>query len=186
MRNAKVCNDSSESTTKIVDRKIDDHINENYETFEKGELENRHKNVLSPYRQRFRFIVLVLCCMFMFGGYFCMDSPNALSTYIENSMTGESSFKYNMLYAMYSYPNIILPFFTGVFIDKIGLSTALHILFALCIIGQGFFTIGGYTEDGTGLIIALLGRTLFGIGNESLGIIQGIFVSAGSEVLRII
>eukprot|EP00345_Euplotes_harpa_P016625 CAMPEP_0168355956 /NCGR_PEP_ID=MMETSP0213-20121227/24874_1 /TAXON_ID=151035 /ORGANISM="Euplotes harpa, Strain FSP1.4" /LENGTH=149 /DNA_ID=CAMNT_0008368295 /DNA_START=281 /DNA_END=726 /DNA_ORIENTATION=- len=92
-------------------------------------------------------------------------------------MTGESSFKYNMLYAMYSYPNIILPFFTGVFIDKIGLSTALHILFALCIIGQGFFTIGGYTEDGTGLIIALLGRTLFGIGNESLGIIQGIFVN---------
>lgn len=106
-----------------------------------------------------------------------MDQPNALSSYINDEMTGGSSFKYNMLYSMYSYPNIILPFFSGVMIDKLGLKTSLNILFGLCIIGQSLFVLGGYIGDTTGLVFALIGRTFFGIGNESLSIVQSLFAN---------
>mmetsp|Transcript_21800 Transcript_21800/g.25077 ORF Transcript_21800/g.25077 Transcript_21800/m.25077 type:complete len:98 (+) Transcript_21800:272-565(+) len=97
-----------------------------------------------------------------------MDQPNALSAYISESMTGASSLKYNMLYSMYSYPNIILPFFSGIFIDRLGLTSSTSILFGLCIFGQGLFVIGGYVGNTSGLVFSLIGRTFFGMGNESL------------------
>lgn len=106
-----------------------------------------------------------------------MDQPNAVSKYLDDSMTGGSSIKYNMLYSFYSYPNIILPFFGGYFVDKLGLATSAHVLFALCLIGQGLFVIGGYSGSNTGFIFAIIGRTIFGMGNESLSIIQSVFAN---------
>mmetsp|Transcript_20872 Transcript_20872/g.23210 ORF Transcript_20872/g.23210 Transcript_20872/m.23210 type:complete len:166 (+) Transcript_20872:248-745(+) len=106
-----------------------------------------------------------------------MDQPNALSEYIESSLTEGSSVKYSLLYSVYSIPNIILPFFGGIFIDKLGLNYALHILFLLCIIGQTFFTLGGYLSSTQGYIIALTGRSIFGMGNESMGIVQSVIVN---------
>ncbi|CAI2366187.1 unnamed protein product [Moneuplotes crassus] len=129
------------------------------------------------YRADNRYYVLLLSTFLMFGGYFCMDQPNALSKHLEQSLTGESAMKYNMLYSVYAYPNIIMPFFGGVFIDKVGLKSALNILFALCIAGQAFFTFGGYIEGSHGYTMALFGRCLFGMGNESLNIVQSIFAN---------
>ena len=106
-----------------------------------------------------------------------MDQPNAVSQYLEKEMTGESSVKYNLLYSVYSFPNIILPLFGGIFIDRLGLKYALHILFLLCILGQALFTFGGYTGHNQGFIYALFGRFLFGMGNESLNIVQSVFAS---------
>ena len=75
--------------------------------------------------------MLILICFLLFGGYFCLDQPNALSKHLETSMTDGDSVKYNMLYSVYSYPNIVIPFFSGVFVDKLGLKVALNVLFAL-------------------------------------------------------
>lgn len=97
-----------------------------------------------------------------------MDQPNALSKYISDGLTKGSSNKYNMLYSFYSYPNIILPFFGGIFVDKLGLKVSLNLLFGLCIVGQGLFVIGGYSGDTHGFVFAVLGRTILGMGNESL------------------
>jgi len=36
-------------------------------------------------------------------------------------MTNGSESKYNLLYSVYSYPNLILPLFGGLMIDKLGL-----------------------------------------------------------------
>ncbi|CAI2366563.1 unnamed protein product [Moneuplotes crassus] len=131
----------------------------------------------NTYRTDNRYCVMLLSTSLMFGGYFCMDQPNALSKHLEATLTGESSMKYNMLYSVYAYPNIIMPFFGGVFIDRVGLKSALNILFTLCIVGQGFFAFGGYIEGSHGYTMALFGRCLFGMGNESLNIVQSVFAN---------
>ena len=55
--------------------------------------------------------------------------PNTLSDLIKKYITHEteSEVKYNQLYSMYSYPNIILPLFGGMLIDKIGINISLII-----------------------------------------------------------
>ena len=55
------------------------------------------------------------------NSYFSFDNVNSLSDQIMDKLTNESSSKYNLLYSVYSYPNIILPLFGGVMIDKLGL-----------------------------------------------------------------
>lgn len=146
-----------------------------YDTFTKNEQTPTFET--SKFRQKHRFIVLVLNCLICFGGYFCMDQPNALSKHIDEELTGGSSMKYNMLYSFYSWPNIILPFFSGIFIDRMGLKVSCTILFILCIVGQGFFTLGGYNGSGGGFTLSIIGRTIFGMGNESLCIVQNIFAN---------
>ena len=62
-------------------------------------------------------------------------------------------------------------------IDKLGLKSSLNILFGLCIFGQMLFVLGGYIGDTSGFTLALIGRTFFGIGNESLSIVQSLFAN---------
>ena len=148
-----------------------------YNTFwEEIQLQKSDQNE-SNFRSKNRFYILILSTALMFGGYFWMDQPNALSQHIEEKLTGDSSFKYNMLYSVYSYPNIILPFFGGLFIDRVGLKSAMNILFIFWIVGQAFFTFGGYIEGSQGYTLALFGRAIFGVGNESLNIVQSVFAN---------
>ena len=70
----------------------------------------------------FRWIVLILACWSMFGSYYCFDNPAALSNQFQDA-DGEyhlSSLQFNLLYSVYSIPNVILPLFGGVLVDKIG------------------------------------------------------------------
>lgn len=135
---------------------------ESYDTFSQIRKSYNVNNTITPFRSNNRFYVLFLCSFLMFGGYFWMDQPNALSKYINDDLTNHSSIKYNLLYSFYSYPNIILPFFSGVFIDKLGLKLSMYILFFLCISGQAFFTVGGFSQGTFGYSLALIGRTLLG------------------------
>ena len=57
----------------------------------------------------------------LYISYFCFDNPNSMSEEISKKMTMGSESKYNLLYSVYSYPNIILPLFGGLLIDKMGL-----------------------------------------------------------------
>lgn len=70
-----------------------------------------------------------------------------------------------MLYSIYSAPNIILPFFGGILIDKIGVRISIFIFSTILIFGQSIVVIGGYTLS-YGTLLA--GRCIFGIGSESL------------------
>mmetsp|Transcript_23362 Transcript_23362/g.20754 ORF Transcript_23362/g.20754 Transcript_23362/m.20754 type:complete len:138 (+) Transcript_23362:248-661(+) len=88
-----------------------------------------------------------------------------------------------MLYSVYSYPNIILPLIGGVLIDKIGVNFAIILFSSLLVIGQGIFTVSGFVgesnngEGSTAFIIAIVGRVIFGLGGESLGVCQSTVVS---------
>lgn len=76
-------------------------------------------------------------------------------------------FKFNLLYTVYSLPNIILPFFGGVLIDKIGARTAILLFSTIIMIGQLVCVWGASNLSFWTLIT---GRVIFGMGSESLNV----------------
>ena len=141
-------------------------------------------NWASSFRKtKWRWFALFLACFIVLGSYFCYDNPNALSKELKQKVThdGSNEIKYNQLYSIYSYPNMILPLFGGVLIDKIGLNFATIFFSILLVIGQAVFAVSGYmgTEDRNNnfpYILALIGRFVFGLGGESLSVCQHVSV----------
>ena len=85
---------------------------------------------------------------------------------------GEAEF--NLLYSLYSLPNIVVPLIGGILIDTKGPRITLIITAAFCVIGQVVFGIGGLSNIWA---VMLLGRFIFGIGGEVLHAAQNTFVS---------
>ena len=54
------------------------------------------------------------------GSYFCYDNPGALQKQIQETLKITDT-QQSLLYSVYSYPNMILPIFGGIFLDKIGI-----------------------------------------------------------------
>eukprot|EP01083_Nonionella_stella_P240202 839911_1 len=132
----------------------------------KRSMENRYKYV--------RFIMLGLSCFALFGSYYAYDNPAALERPLQTSFH-LNSLQYNALYAVYSFPNVILPLFGGLLIDKLGASVGMILFMSLILAGQCLFAFGSSFSGGFfGLMIA--GRTIFGFGAESLSV-------AGSALL---
>ncbi|KAH0512108.1 Major facilitator superfamily domain-containing protein 1 [Microtus ochrogaster] len=65
-----------------------------------------------------RLVVLLLMCFLGFGSYFCYDSPSALQTQVKRDMQVNTT-KFMLLYAWYSWPNVVLCFLGGFLIDRI-------------------------------------------------------------------
>ena len=86
-----------------------------------------------------------------------------------SSTTMDFEYVFNLMYSVYSLPNIILPFIGGFFIFKFGYRT-MFIIFGLCVlVGQLIFAIGCTCKS---IPIMLLGRVIFGLGGESLNTTQ--------------
>jgi hypothetical protein len=78
------------------------------------------KKVLKFKETKWRFLMLVFSSLFLVGNYYCYDNPGPLQTFIEKQCSiGQATS--NLLYTVYSYPNIILPALGGLFLDKIGM-----------------------------------------------------------------
>lgn len=77
-------------------------------------------------RTWYRWPVLVLVSLVMFGSYYCYDNPAALATVFTDTKTTASnmpklsSTEFNGLYTAYSAPNTVLPFLGGFLVDKLG------------------------------------------------------------------
>jgi MFS family permease len=70
----------------------------------------------------------------MMGSYFCFDIPGTLNTDIkEHFDIGQSQAQW--LYTIYSLPNMVLPLFGGIFIDKIGVRPSLILFCAILTVG---------------------------------------------------
>ena len=81
-----------------------------------------------------RFLLLFLACSMLIGSYFCYDNPQSLSSAFKEEM-GLNDTKFNSLYSVYSFPNIVLPLFGGFFIDRIGLNICLIVFSMLLLAG---------------------------------------------------
>ena len=129
------------------------------------------------FSSRLRWLVLILSSFYSFSVYFWFDSPNSLSNLLKAKVVHDkesaNSIKYNMLYSVYSYPNIILPLVGGFIIDKFGIHFASIMFTSLTAAGQCIFAISGFigTDDQNNnlpYVLAIIGRIAFGIGGDSV------------------
>ena len=78
-------------------------------------------------------------------------------------------YTFNLMYSVYSLPNIILPLIGGALICKFGYR-GMFLIFGICVlVGQFIFAIGCSIDS---IYTMLLGRIIFGLGGESLNTTQ--------------
>jgi MFS family permease len=78
------------------------------------------------------------------------------------------------MYTVYSIPNVALPLFGGMFLDKIGIRVGLMLFTVTVLAGQCVFMMGGYAAN---YPLMLVGRVVFGMGGESMTVAQSTIVS---------
>jgi MFS family permease len=107
---------------------------------------------------------MALACVICFGSYFVYDTPSALQLQLTADFD-MSDLQFNLLYSIYSLPNIFLPFFSGVFIDKVGVRPGLVLFATLIVVSQVLSVLGASLKY---YWVLLLGRFVLGLGGESL------------------
>lgn len=122
-----------------------------------------------------RWLVLFLVSFLMACNYYCYDIPAALLKQLGDEFVYDQNFEamYDLLYSIYSVPNIFLPMVGGVLVDKVGLYLSLNLFSALILAGQLVLSIGCSLHS---LPLMLVGRFLFGLGGESISVAQSALV----------
>ena len=78
-----------------------------------------------------RWLVLALTSLLMTGNYYCYDNPSALYQQLKSTFDDLPSFDYyfDLLYSVYSIPNIFLPMAGGILVDRVGVLFSLNLFF---------------------------------------------------------
>ena len=127
---------------------------------------DERKSVAAHSPPYFRWIVLLIICFSGFASYgYCFYNPMALQEQMQSTYH-LSNLQYNSLFSACSFPNMILPLFSGVLSDMVGAALMTIIFFVFVCIGQSTFVIGCSYSDGH-FPMMLAGRFMFGIGSES-------------------
>jgi MFS family permease len=109
----------------------------------------------------FRWAVLVLISLAMFGNYYVYDSISPLADVLKAQL-GFSDANIGWLNAIYSIPNVIMVLIGGLIIDRIGTRRATLLFGVLCFVGAAITAASGE------LAVMATGRLVFGLGAESL------------------
>lgn len=109
----------------------------------------------------YRWMVLVLISLAMFGNYYIYDSISPLADVLKAQL-GFSDADIGLLNAIYSIPNIIMVLIGGMIIDRIGIRWSTLIFAFLCLVGAAVTVSAGVLE------VMAAGRLIFGLGAESL------------------
>lgn len=119
--------------------------------------------------------------LLVLGDFVAIDNPQPLETQIEEIL-GVDQQQYSLLYSIWAFPSIIVPFFGGYLTDKLGVRPAL-ITFSLAItIGQFIYVYGGYSLQFSWM---LAGRAIYAIGSDPLNVAQIVITNKwfqGNEV----
>lgn len=119
----------------------------------------------------FPLVMLFFICFLTFGSYWVYDTPGAIQTQLTTWFGHNYTKSKNLnLYSIYSWPNVILPFFSGFIIDKVtGVRWGSMLFVFLIAAGQAIFCVG---VSYRAYYIAFAGRFVFGLGGESLTVAQ--------------
>lgn len=109
----------------------------------------------------FRWVVLVLISLAMFGNYYIYDAISPMADLLASQL-GFSDSNIGLLQAIYSIPNIFMVLIGGFVIDRLGTKKSTLIFAALCLFGAVI------TAATPRLEIMAAGRLVFGLGAESL------------------
>ncbi|KAI3640319.1 hypothetical protein MIR68_001197 [Amoeboaphelidium protococcarum] len=136
-------------------------------------------------RSHLRWIVLILNCTLLLGNYYAYDNPSALSPQLRQylkPLTGQNGNRspsyetiFSLTYSVYSFPNLILPSITGLLIQITKAPAAILLtLSSLTVLGHLLYLFGVWKLS---IPLMLVGRFVFGVGGESIGVMQS-FVNA--------
>lgn len=109
----------------------------------------------------FRWLVLVLISLAMFGNYYIYDAVSPLADVLVQQL-GFTDSDIGLLQGIYSLPNIVMVLIGGFIIDRLGTKKSTFIFAALCLLGA-VITVSSGT-----LAVMAAGRLVFGLGAESL------------------
>jgi MFS family permease len=109
----------------------------------------------------YRWAVLVVISLAMFGNYYVYDAISPIADLLKTQL-GFSDSEIGLLQAIYSVPNIVMVLVGGIVIDRIGVKKATLLFGVLCLLGAGI------TASSGTLVVMAAGRLVFGIGAESL------------------
>jgi MFS family permease len=119
-----------------------------------------------------RWLILLLSCLLLFGNYYAYDAPAALNRPLQAFLGHDYDtwqYELNLLYAVYSFPNMFLPLLGGSLLDSADPATVLLGFSSIVCLGQALFALGVTLKS---FSLMLLGRSLFGIGGESISVAQ--------------
>ncbi|CAK4131319.1 unnamed protein product [Aphanomyces euteiches] len=118
-------------------------------------------------------IVLALVSLVNFGGCYCYDNPSALKSQLQQHFHTLSKADYemffNLLYSVYSVPNVVLPLFGGLLCDKYGPRRILVATTSSMVVGQVIVAVGASFRN---FPLMLAGRIVFGLGGETVSVAQ--------------
>ncbi|EQC31234.1 hypothetical protein, variant [Saprolegnia diclina VS20] len=80
----------------------------------------------------------------------------------------------NLSYSLYSVPNVILPFFGGLLVDKYGVRAMTLGLSTIVLLGQVVVALGCTFKN---FYVILAGRVIFGLGGETMWVAQSTFMT---------
>jgi len=109
----------------------------------------------------FRWLVLVVISLAMFGNYYVYDAISPLADVLQKQL-GFTDANIGLLQGIYSVPNVVMVLLGGILIDRIGVKKATFIFSLLCFLGAII------TALSPKLWIMASGRLVFGLGAESL------------------
>jgi MFS family permease len=122
---------------------------------------NMAEAALPPPPAHYRWSVLVVISLAMFGNYYVYDAISPIADLLKSQLNFSDK-NIGMLNAIYSIPNVFMVLIGGIIIDRIGVRRA-SILFGVLCFGGAVVTAA--TDR---LAIMATGRLIFGLGAESL------------------
>ncbi len=121
----------------------------------------RGANLLPPPPAFFRWLVLVVISLAMFGNYYIYDCIGPMAKLLSEQLHFSDS-QIGLLQAIYSIPNIFMVLLGGIIIDRIGVKKGVLLFAAICLVGALL------TAASPRLSVMASGRLVFGLGAESL------------------
>ena len=138
----------------------------------------------TPTTFAYRISLLVFIGLLTLGSYFCYDQPGALPGPFTLYLAQNSTEKFSLMYSIYSFPNIVLPFLGGWLIDyvlgeRLGMSMCVTLVFAgnLMVALAATWSTADTEHNLYPFLIAIGGRFVYGLGAETLTVAQSAIIT---------
>lgn len=112
--------------------------------------------------------ILLSSSAILFSSYYCYDIPSALNRSIIHSRTVFNTFSVTELYSIYAFPNIFVPILLTLYFKKSIKSSFAIYLSMMVLLGHVIFS---FALNFQSSYLMMLGRFIFGLGNETLFVI---------------
>ena len=127
-----------------------------------------------PHKSAHGYVIVLLLCVAYLSLIFCYGNPAPLESSIVNVMQVDIT-QYELLFAVYSWPNAIVPLLGGILIDKvIGLRVGFILFITVACIGQFLVALAAYINR---FWLMVVGRLIFGGGGKMATVCIDVFAA---------